>query len=150
VSESFRQAAGRKVVSRATAQQLGTVSHLLVTADGRRVAAVVMGKGKKASLVDWSQLTGFGTDAVMVGDEAALRQPADAREHAAAEGKLELIGRRLLSESGNELGTVDDVTFDPASGALEALHGGAHQVAADAVLGAGSYAVVVAASAGAV
>jgi sporulation protein YlmC with PRC-barrel domain len=57
-----------------------------------------------------------------------------------------LLGRRLLSESGHELGTVDDVTFDPVSGALEALHGGGHQMAADAVLGAGSYAVVVAAS----
>lgn len=146
MSESFRQALGRKVVSRATAQQLGTVSHLLVTADGRRVAAVVMGKGKKASLVDWAQLTGFGADAVMVGDDAAVRPPGDHREHAAADGKLELLGRRLLGESGNELGTVDDVTFDPASGALEALHGGGNQVAADAVLGVGSYAVVVAVS----
>jgi uncharacterized protein YrrD len=107
---------------------------------------VILGKGRKASLVDWSQLTGFGTDAVMVSEERALRPPADRREEAAADGKLELLGRRTLTESGNELGTIDDITFDPATGVVTVLFVGQRQVPADAVLGSGSYAVVVAAS----
>jgi uncharacterized protein YrrD len=146
VSESFRQAAGRKVVSRASAHQLGAVSHLLVTVDCRQVSAVILGKGKKASLVDWSQVSGFGADAVMVGDDSALRSPGDGRERAAVDGKLELLGARALTESGNELGAVDDVVFDSASGAVETLSIAGRQIPADAVLGSGSYAVVVAAS----
>jgi uncharacterized protein YrrD len=146
MSESFRQAQGRKVISRATAHQLGSVSHLLVTVDCRQVEAVILGKGKKAMLVDWSQLTGFGADAVMVSDEAALRSPADGREQAAAAGKLELLGRRTLTESGNELGTIVDISFDPESGSVAALSVADRQIPADAVLGSGSYAVVVAAS----
>jgi len=146
VSESFRQALGRKVVSRATAHEMGAVSRLLVTVDCRQVAGVIMGKGKKAMVVDWSEVSGFGADAVMVTSEGALRAPDGAREQAAANGKLELLGNRMLTESGNELGTIDDFSFDPASGSVDILSVADRQIPAEAVLGSGSYAVVVAAS----
>jgi uncharacterized protein YrrD len=142
VSDSFRQAAGRKVLSRATAQELGPVSHLLVDARQRQVAAIIIGRGKKAQLVNWAQVTGFGPDAVMVSDEGALRPPADEREEAAADGKLELVGKRALTEAGNELGTVEDVTFDAVDGALEMLRIGGREAPAGSLLGSGSYAVV--------
>jgi sporulation protein YlmC with PRC-barrel domain len=142
VSDSFRSATGRKVISRSSARDLGVVDHLLVDADERRIAAIVVGRGKKARLVDWAQLTGFGPDAVMVGDEAALRAPVDDRERAAADGKLDLIGKRALTERGNGLGVLGDVTFDPATGAVEMLRIGDRDVPAGSLLGSGPYAVV--------
>jgi sporulation protein YlmC with PRC-barrel domain len=78
----------------------------------------------------------------MVVDEGALRPPADDRERSAADGKLELVGRRALSERGNELGTIDDVTFDADTGALVDLVIGERSVPAGSLLGSGSYAVV--------
>jgi len=146
MSESFRQAVGRKVVSRTSAHELGLLAHLLVTVDCRQVSAVILGRGKKAQFVDWSQVTGFGADAVMVSSEAALRPAADERERAAAGGKLELLAKRTVSEFGNELGTIRDVVFDPQSGTVDNLQVEERSVPADAVLGAGSYAVVLAAS----
>ncbi len=142
MSESFKRSAGRKVMSRSSAKELGSVSHLLVDAQQRRIAAVVVGRGKKAQLVDWAQLSGFGPDAVMVVDDGALRPPADDRERAAAEGNLELVGKRALSERGNELGELDDVTFDADSGVLEELVIGDRRVPAGSLLGSGSYAAV--------
>jgi sporulation protein YlmC with PRC-barrel domain len=142
VSESFKDSAGRKVLSRSSAQEVGAVSHLLVDAQQRRIAAVVIGRGKKAQLVDWAQLSGFGPDAVMVVDEGALRPPADDRERAAAEGKLELVGKRALSERGSELGELDDVTFNADTGVLEELVIGDRSVPAGSLLGSGSYAAV--------
>jgi len=142
VSDSFRRAHGRKVVSRANAGELGAVSHLLIDAQRRGIAAVVIGRGKKARLVDWAQLSGFGPDAVMVGDEGALRPPATERERAGADGKLELVGKRALTERGNELGTVDDVTFDADTGALEHVLVRNHHIPAGALLGSGSYAAI--------
>jgi sporulation protein YlmC with PRC-barrel domain len=129
-------------MSRASANEVGSVGHLLVDAQQRRVAAIVIGHGKKAQLVDWAQLSGFGPDAIMVVDEAALRPPADDRERAAVEGSLELVGKRALSERGNELGQIDDVTFDAATGALEDLLIGDRRVPAGTLLGNGSYAAV--------
>ncbi|MGD0811379.1 MAG: PRC-barrel domain-containing protein [Acidimicrobiales bacterium] len=142
MTESFKRSAGRKVLSRSSAKELGSVNHLLVDAQQRRVSAIVIGRGKKAQLVDWEQLSGFGPDAVMVVDEGALRAPADDREHAAAEGKLELVGKRALSEGGTELGKLDDVTFDTDTGALEDLLIGDRRVPAGALMGSGSYAAV--------
>jgi len=142
VSESFRNSSGRKVVSRASAQEVGEVRHLLVDAQQRHVAAVVIGRGKKAQLVDWAHLSGFGPDAVIVADEGALRSPVDDRERAAAEGSLELVGKRALSERGNELGLIDDVTFDADTGELEDLLIGDRRVQAGSLLGSGSYAAV--------
>jgi sporulation protein YlmC with PRC-barrel domain len=133
-------------LSRASANEVGSVSHLLVDAEQRRVAAVVIGRGKKAQLVDWAQLSGFGPDAIMVVDEGALRPPADDRERAAAEGDLEVVGKRALSERGNELGHIDDVTFDATTGVLEELLIGDRRVPAGSLLGSGSYAVVLDAS----
>ena len=146
MSDSFRQANGRKVVSRASAADLGVVSHLLVDADERRITAVTVGRGKKARLVDWAQVSGFGPDAVMVDDEGALRAAVDDRERAGVDGKLEMVGKRALTERGNELGTVDDVTFDPGSGVVEMLRIGDREVPAGSLLGSGPYAVVLDAS----
>ncbi len=129
-------------MSRASANKVGSVGHLLVDAQQRRVVAVVIGRGKKAQLVDWAQLSGYGPDAIMVVDEGALRPPADDRERAATQGHLELVGKRALSERGNELGRIDDVTFDADSGTLEDLLIGDRRVPAGSLLGSGSYAAV--------
>jgi uncharacterized protein YrrD len=143
MSESVRSAIGRKVVSRDSAQGLGAVTHLLVDDRQQRIASVVIGKGKKAKFVDWAQLSGFGPDAVMVADDSALRAAANDRERDAADGRLELVGKRVLSELGNELGSIDDVLFDPDSGGLEEFTVGDRRIRADSLLGSGSYAAVV-------
>ena len=141
-TDSFRKATGRKVVSRGSARHLGAVDHFLVDSGQRRIAGVIVGRGRKAQLIDWGQLSGFGPDAVMVSEEAALRAPVDDRERAAADGKLDLIGKRVLTERGNELGTLDDVIFDPRSGAVESLRVGDREIPVGSLLGSGPYAVV--------
>lgn len=143
MSERFTAAVGRKLVSRASAEELGSLSHLVVDVPQRKVTSLVTGKGRKAALVDWDQVSGFGPDAIMIADEGALHRPRDDRESAAAEGKLEFVGRLVLSDMGDELGEVTDVIFDPATGTIETLVIGDREVPASSILGAGSYAVVV-------
>lgn len=142
MSDRFTAAKGRKVVSRASAEELGNVRHLLVDTEQRRVLSVVVDRRRNARLVDWENVSGFGADAVMVADEQSLHEPQNDRERAAARGQLELLGRLALSDLGNELGEVDDVIFDPDSGTLEALVVGDHEQPAGSILGAGSYAVI--------
>jgi sporulation protein YlmC with PRC-barrel domain len=142
MSETFRAAVGRKAVSRASAEDLGPVRHLVVDVEHKQVSAVVIGKGRKARIVDWTDLSGFGPDAVMVVDDGALRVPVNDHEKAAVDGKLDLVGKRALSDLGNELGKVDDVVFDPSTGQLESLVVGDQEHPAAALLGAGSYAAV--------
>jgi sporulation protein YlmC with PRC-barrel domain len=142
MSDSFTAAVGRKVVSRTSAAEVGSLSRLVVDVATRQVTALVVDKGRKARLVEWTALSGFGPDAVMVADDAAVRQPADESEKAAVGGTFELIGKRVLTDLGTELGTVDDVLFDPQTGSLEKLLVGGHQYPASTLLGNGSYAAV--------
>jgi sporulation protein YlmC with PRC-barrel domain len=147
MSERFTTASGRKVVSRTSAEELGHLAHIVVDVEDRQVASLVVGKGRKALVVAWEHVSGFGPDAVMLADDGVLHPPRDDGERAAADGALELVGKRALSELGIELGTLDDILFDPATGALEALVLGEREEPATSLLGAGSFAVVVRASA---
>jgi sporulation protein YlmC with PRC-barrel domain len=143
MSDRFAAAIGRRVVSRASAEELGDLAHVVVDVKRRQVTSLVLGKGRKALLVDWDHVSGFGADAVMVADESGLHEPRDDHERAAAQGKLELVGKRVLSDMGNGLGEASDVVFDPASGAVETLMVAEREVPAASILGAGSFAVVV-------
>ena len=69
MSDTFTAAVGRKVVSRASATEVGSLSRLVVDVDTRQVTAFVVGKGRKTRIVDWAALSGFGSDAVMVADD---------------------------------------------------------------------------------
>jgi uncharacterized protein YrrD len=143
MSERFAAAAGRTVISRTTAEELGKLAHIVIDVKRGQVASLVVGKGHKALLIAWEQVSGFGPDAVMISDESALQEPRDDREQAAADGKLALLGKDVLSDIGNILGTVTDVVFDPDTGAIESIVLGDHEGPAASLLGAGSFAVIV-------
>jgi sporulation protein YlmC with PRC-barrel domain len=143
MSDRLTNALGRKVVSRTTAEELGDLVQIVIDVKRRQVTSLVVGKGRKALLVDWEQISGFGPDAVMVADDDALHPPRDDHEEAAADGKLELIGKRTLSDAGNALGEISDVIFDTDSGAVETLVIGDRELPAKSLLGVGSYAAVV-------
>jgi uncharacterized protein YrrD len=113
---------GERVMSRDSAEQLGTLRHVVIDASARRIVALhVAGRKKKSQLVDWSAITGFGPDAIVVESEDALRPPAEGRELEAASGHLNLDGRLTLSEGGDSLGTLTDIEFDETSGAVERI-----------------------------
>jgi sporulation protein YlmC with PRC-barrel domain len=131
------------VVSRTSAEELGKLAHIVIDGKRRQVTSLVVGTGRKALLIAWDQVSGFGPDAVMIADETALHEPRDDREHAAANGKLELVGNRTLSDTGNDLGTVTDIVFDPDTGAIESILVDDREAPAASLLGAGSFAVIV-------
>ncbi len=146
MSEGFAAAAGRKVISRSSAEELGQVTHLIVDVGRRQVTGVVVGKGRRARLVDWDRVTGFGPDAVVVDEEGALRPPAGDREEDAVHGRLDMVGKRALTDAGDDEGPIEDVIFDPATGELITIVVGGRESPAADLLGAGSYAVVLGAA----
>ena len=87
MSERFAAAMGRKMVSRASAEELGELAHIVVDVEHRRIAYLTAGKRRKALLVDWENVSGFGPDAVIVTDESALYAARDDRDWDARPGK---------------------------------------------------------------
>lgn len=140
----FSEAAGRKVVSTSTAETVGQVDGFVVDPVSRSVLAVRVRKAESGDILPWAGVLGFGSDAVTVSGPDAISGAGDdlgallGRDH-------RLVGKRVLSTGGDELGTVRDVEFDAHTGAVTLLVLADGEVAGVRLRGVGSYAVVVAA-----
>lgn len=143
------EADGRPVIGRDSAETLGTLQRVVVDVPGRRIIALhVAGRRRKALLIDWESIVGFGPDGIVVRGEDPTRPPADDRERAVVSGNLDLDGRLVLSEGGDSLGALGDVIFDEGSGELTSLVAGEREHDADRLRAVGPYCVIVAAEPG--
>lgn len=143
---SLRSLIGRDVVSRSSAETIGRLHDVIVDVPSRRVVAWQVGKGRKAKLVSHQHVTGIGDAAVVVDDEASLRAATGPLERATIQGHRRLLDARVLTEDGDEQGSVTDVEIDTASGALATITTSSATIGSERILGLGSYALVVAAS----
>lgn len=139
----FSEAKGRKVVSTSTADTVGKVHELVVDPTTRTVLALELKKTGSGDTLRYSDITAFGEDAVTVSGADKITD-AGADVVALLGKEHHLIGKRMLSSAGVELGTVTDVEFSPESGQVTAVHLDGALVSGHRLLGVGSYAVVVA------
>jgi uncharacterized protein YrrD len=142
----FSEARKRAVVNTATATRVARVDGFVVLPGPARVALLRLGKVRGAgSLLSWGDVQGFGPDAVTIASDAVIRPARDRLEQRAENDDLEILGKRVLSEQGTELGTVTDVDFDPDTGAVTSLITKTDTIAGQRLIGLGGYAAVVSA-----
>ncbi|MGH3822262.1 MAG: PRC-barrel domain-containing protein [Pseudonocardiaceae bacterium] len=142
----FSQARKRDVVNTATATQVARVDGFVVLPGPARVALLRLGKVRGAgTLLAWEDLQGFGPDAVTVATDAVIRPARDALEQRAENNDLEILGKRVLTERGMELGTITDVDFDPETGTVTSLITKTETIPGQRLIGLGNYAAVVSA-----
>jgi uncharacterized protein YrrD len=141
----LKEAYGRKVVSTDDAETIGRLEAFVIDAGQRCIAGLRLAKVRgDRPFLSWSDLQGFGSDAVTVASAGVLRLAAGEAEERGASKGFQPIGKLVLSELGTVLGKVEDVDFDEGSGALVGFDlGAAGLVASDRLLGLGSYALVV-------
>ncbi|MBB4710570.1 PRC-barrel domain-containing protein [Streptomyces luteogriseus] len=132
----FSEARGLPVLTLTEAQEVGVVRSLTVDAVSGVVTHVrVRGRhSRKETVLAWGALHAIGPDAVLVRSAA---EPAEVPPH------HELPGLRILTETGDTLGTVQDVAFEPGTGRVEAVVTAHGDLPADRLLGLGDYALVV-------
>lgn len=143
MSTTLRSCYGRSIVSRESAVHLGNLEHYILNVAQGAINALATTSGKQTLLLDWRNITSFGPDAIVVSSAADLRPAGDERENQFISGELALIGKTVLSDQGNRLGTLDDASFDEASGLLTALHVDGQHIPIAALRGHGNYAVMV-------
>lgn len=143
---SLRNLIGRKVMDRGRAEQIGKVSGVVVETSGGdvRIASLrLSGAGDEHEFADWDHVTGSGEDAVVVDGVDNLHPPRTPLEERLKGGDAELLGKRLLSDHGNEMGKVDDVDFDGTSGRIEHLVARNDRIEGSRLRSIGPYAVIV-------
>ena len=146
MTQSFKAADGRKVISKTTAEEIGSVKSFVVDPSASRVSAIqIGGRRANAELVDWTNVSAFGDDAVIVNSDDVARGPGE-REKDAVKGHIRARGTRVLTTDGFDVGKVSDVTFDGATGELTGIVVNKKDlVSADRLISLGSYALVISA-----
>lgn len=140
---SLRDLVGRRVVSGGTAEALGEVDGVLVDTATRHVTDVYVRHGRSDTFVSWDEINAIGPDAIVVGAEVSPRAPQSDREKAAAGGKLSILGKGVLDDLGFAHGELADLDFDDQSGAVTTISVEDATLAAESLIGIGSYAVVI-------
>jgi sporulation protein YlmC with PRC-barrel domain len=139
----FSDVDGNPVMSTATATTVGKISTVVVDPAARRVVAFGVKKSKgPGDLLLWDAMTAIGPDAVTVDSEQRLTDPPGELKERLEVG-LDLIGHRVITDHGRELGAVKDVEFDGTDGRLVTLMLRDAFVDGDRLIGIGPYAVVV-------
>lgn len=140
---ALRELIGRRVVSGGSAEALGELDGVLVDPSSRRVTDLYVRHGRSDTFVSWDEIDAVGPDAIVLGAEAAPHAPDTDREKAAASGKLAILGKRVLDDLGFAHGELADLDFDSETGALTSLTVEDATLAPEALLGIGTYAVVI-------
>ncbi|MFJ4330870.1 PRC-barrel domain-containing protein [Streptomyces sp. NPDC088935] len=131
----FTEVRGLPVVPPDGAGPLGAVTSLTVDVASGSVSHLRWRGGRfgRESALAWDAVRSVGPGAVRVGSAAA---DESAPHH-------DLLGRRILTDTGTGLGTVLDVAFDTRTARLLALFTTRGELPPDRLLGLGDYALVV-------
>ncbi|MFH8976973.1 PRC-barrel domain-containing protein [Streptomyces sp. NPDC017890] len=132
----FTEVRGLPVVPPAESGPLGTVTSLAVDIASGAVSHVRLrgGRLRRESALPWDAVRAVGPGAVRVRSAAAPDTVPP---------RHDLLGRRVLTETGSGHGTVLDVAFDPGTGRLLAVFTTRGEVPADRLLGLGDHALIV-------
>ncbi|MCZ4119239.1 MULTISPECIES: PRC-barrel domain-containing protein [unclassified Streptomyces] len=134
---------GLTVMSKADAVAIGTVAGIVIDPAASRVIALHLAKTSGAGkFLAWPDVHAVGPDAVMAPDGGALRD-ADDELAPLATASSGLLGKRLLTDHGEEDGIVQDIDFDPRTGSVSALLTSGGNIPGTRLIGIGSYAAVV-------
>lgn len=139
----FSEAKNRKVMSTSGAVAVGKLRALIVDPRNAHVVALSLKKTEgNADTLPWNNLTSFGRDAITI--ESLERITVAEGELAVLSDKHHnVIGKRVLTETGDDIGKVKDIEFDPHDGAVRALITDGEEIPGNRMLGLGSYALVV-------
>src|SRR5215208_6218440 len=112
-----RQLEGRAVVDIDAAEKLGKIDEIILDPDAARIAgftvtrAESMLNGKQHVMIPASAVHALGPDALTVHQRATV-EPVDDVTYTNLPRVSDIVGRKVVSESGRLLGKVDDVLID--------------------------------------
>ncbi|MEV5782073.1 PRC-barrel domain-containing protein [Streptomyces sp. NPDC048448] len=136
----FSRINGLPVVTLGEATQIGVVKSLTIDAEAGLVSRlrIARARGHAETSLPWDVLHAVGPDAVLVRSDTVLDTlPPPVPPH------HEALGARVLTESGDERGTVRDIAFDPATGRIEEIRTTSGEFPGELLIGLGDYALVV-------
>jgi uncharacterized protein YrrD len=118
-----KDASGLLVITRDSGKNLGKVEDLVLDRQGSRILGILVDEAgwfKEAKVVAWPSFRVIGLDAVIIDNEASIKKGSEVPEMSEVldRGNV-LIGARVATTDGRELGKIEDFYFDPGTGVVK-------------------------------
>lgn len=110
------------IISLQEGQQIGYVKSLILDAAAKSLAAIVVdtkGFFKDQRIIPYSKVVSVGDDAITIDKESHVEKTTSLPDLVdLVKDKLNIIGTKMITETGKILGTADEYYVDPASGKI--------------------------------
>ena len=110
----YSQILGCPMLNRQTVEDLGRMDEVVVDPQAQMVTGVVCKSGvlgNTKTTYPWSQIEAIGNDSILV-------RVVEEAEATVADNAVVPIGFEMLTDSGNRVGKITDLLFNPASGSV--------------------------------
>lgn len=118
-----KDASGLLVITRDGGEKMGKIEDLVLDRQGSRVLGILLDEAgwfREARVVAWPSFRVIGLDAVIIDDEASVKKASDVPEMSEVLDKGNvLVGIRIETSEGRELGKIEDFYFDPETGIVK-------------------------------
>lgn len=111
---------GKRVIDLRSGNQIAAVRDVVLDSEMRRITALVIGDGgwgSKDRVLRWRELVGVGDFVVVDGEQPLALLSEDAEVRGLREAAETVTGKKVISASGEQIGTVDDIYYE-RSGAI--------------------------------
>ncbi len=122
--KKYSEVIGLPVICAIDAEKVGAVKDLVFCPGERRVVAFILekkGYEMKKKTILMKDVISVGTDAVIIESLNDVKKFKKIQDSPELKDKGNVIGLRIFSRSGKELGIVKDVLFDPLKGTIEGV-----------------------------
>jgi uncharacterized protein YrrD len=111
------------VVARDNGRKIGQVEDFIIDRNGTRVLGILVdekGVFSSARVVAWPGILVLGLDVVIIDSETSVVKASEVPEIAEVlERGFVLVGNRVETTAGRELGEIENFYFNPTTGAVE-------------------------------
>src|SRR5215208_148517 len=113
---------GQQVLSLTDGRRLDTVKDLVISAGNDAIVALLVDEGgllSSSKVVPLESVVSFGRDSVVIqGTDAIVSASADPDVKAILDRKDSLLGKKVFTDTGQQMGTISDMYFDDSSGRI--------------------------------
>lgn len=109
------------VINLETGKEIGKIKDVVFDPEKRIITGLIIEEKSWLQgdhMVPYERLHGIGEDAVTIEDDSVLTE-LDGTKECLDEVNSNVIGTRVVTNDGKELGSIEDIILDPANGKLD-------------------------------
>lgn len=122
--KKYSEVLGLPVISANDGMKIGALKDIVFRRDNKAVVALIIDKSMrsiKGNVILLRDVLSLGNDAIIINSPDCLLEMKNFKKSYEMRERIELRGLRIFTQSGDDLGIVQDILFDYRSGRVEGV-----------------------------